>query len=124
MIHIRAFQNTTGDYEALARIKNRVWHEPIFSPDELSQWDTERPPKFVHHRFLAQVANQVVGAGTIEQNPNWSSQPVGGIAVRQVVHRDDGCSAFAQTQRGCNRAQAPNARVCASARHVMDHDLE
>jgi GNAT superfamily N-acetyltransferase len=63
-MRIREFEDTLQDYEALAHIMNTVWREPIYTVDDLRQWDEERPSKLVHHRYLAEIADQVVAYGS------------------------------------------------------------
>lgn len=66
-MRIREFEDTLQDYEALAHIMNTVWREPLYTVSDLRQWDEERPSKLVHHRYLAQIAGQVVAYGSFGQ---------------------------------------------------------
>jgi GNAT superfamily N-acetyltransferase len=68
LLRIREFEDTPQDYESLAHIMNTVWHERSFTADELRQWDEERPPKLVHQRFLAEIADRAVGYGSFEHH--------------------------------------------------------
>jgi GNAT superfamily N-acetyltransferase len=68
LMRIREFEDTPQDYEALVRIRNTVWHEPTYTVDDLRRLDEERPSNLVHRRFLAEIADQVVGYGSFEQH--------------------------------------------------------
>ena len=67
-MHIRKFEPTQADYDAIARIMNTVWHEPILTAHDLRRDDEEHPPHLAHHRFVAEVDNQIVGFGSFSQS--------------------------------------------------------
>ena len=70
-MQIRDFENTPENYEALAHIMNTVWGEPLHTVDDLKQWDDERPSRLVHHRYLAEIDDGVVGYGSFEQDERY-----------------------------------------------------
>lgn len=67
-MQIREFEHTPEDYSAVVHIMNAVWHEPINTVEDLRRDDEEYPAKFVHHRFVAEVDEEVVGFGSFTQS--------------------------------------------------------
>jgi GNAT superfamily N-acetyltransferase len=67
-VQIREFDHTLEDYNAVAYVMNTVWRESIYTADDLRRDDEERSPQLVHHRFVAEVAEQIVAFGSFEHS--------------------------------------------------------
>jgi len=67
-MRIREFEDTPQDYEALAHIINTNWQERAMTVDDLKGEDKERLPTLIHRRFLAEIADQIVGCGSFENH--------------------------------------------------------
>ncbi|MEM7033133.1 MAG: GNAT family N-acetyltransferase [Chloroflexota bacterium] len=68
MVHIREFEQTSEDYNAVANVMNIVWREPIITADDLRGVDEEHPSHLVHHRFVAEADDEIVGFGSFSHN--------------------------------------------------------
>ena len=68
MMQISEFDHSLKAYNAIAQIMNAVWHEGTISVDDLRWGDEERPSHLIHHRFMAEVNEQIVGFGSFSHN--------------------------------------------------------
>jgi GNAT superfamily N-acetyltransferase len=83
---IRPFEPTDSDYEQFAAVEHAVWPEYLETVDEFKHNDATRDPKYLFHRFVAEVEGRIVASG-IYCEPWWSARP-GKYFVNLSVHPD------------------------------------
>jgi GNAT superfamily N-acetyltransferase len=83
---IRPFETTDEDYEGFAAVELAVWPEYRDTVEEWKHKDETRDPKYLFHRFVAEVEGIMVASG-IYCDPWWSMRP-GKYFVNMSVHPD------------------------------------
>lgn len=119
MISIRPFDDSDGDFEAVAAIANAVWPDEPINVEMLRHWESTRDPKYYFRRILAEKDGRVVASATygdarwahvpgknrimIQVHPEHQRQGVGSAVydyiVEAVSHRDPAPTQYSSSAR-------------------------
>lgn len=99
MLTIRHFNPTEAEYAEICRVFNSEWPEDPTIVQNLIWRDKKRNPKYLYQRFVAELDNKIVAAGTYSE-PSYSYKP-GKFKVNW--HVDPAHADYAEDSDGIHR---------------------